>query len=1041
MRGSLTLHFMKEERHEESWEPWNYILSPIYYSFIDSNCFFSLFYHRLVIPAPYWRLSDNSDPSIAGIKRRTNPLIVKSKSVRPLVRVPDVTPAHNEQTVPVRPIPVMPTITSQTQVSQRMPFSSQQGLQTSVSSTVALYPGQVQNTRADLPAHSSSSVPTPAVPIPIGSSGLPLKLLEEHVNSQGQTKECPTSVPPVKTMVNACGTKVDPVSQQHQQQAQPQLSTQPPTHVSGISQTEAVNALPGQQVLGNIAQIQQTVLLQGNVTSIGSSTSDANSTVSQNSLDPNAKLSSQQKLSAKERNERKKAVKAAREMINADIKASNLDPLTQCQNLTERIQKEMQQHFVQFHIHQQNIQAIQAQLQQLVLQNQQPKLPQNAMEDIQTRVRSHHTQMQTHYAKLQQLQILLQQVKVRIAQEQKEQPVTPQDSAAGANDQVLRRTPRAPRILRKPTTPSTASFTNDITVTHDHPQEMLPTSISSGPIAQVSPVVAPGTTQLVAQMKGLAPMHTSRAANLPSSSLALPTHVNVRTDVTTSTVAVLGGNSMAEKTQTTLAPSQVTFFSNSTQLQTHVPGIQFSRTAFTPPSKHTGTHVMQKPVNATYNTPILPRPATSAFQTPIPQNVPNSAMVGQTVLFTMPVVALPQQGAVQYQTPSSTSLVEAVAQSNALVLSNSSTVQSQSATVNEQPGKTDQLGNNAVLNSKPPVKVSIAANLKSVGPVEETLNCSSVLPGVVASSFLVTSAQSQNIVSNGPIKTFSPVIVNGGIDNVVGKGHQNYHGSQSLVDSTSNASQNGQVNGTSGEDESLSSSKGSFEQTNGKDSSVEADSVTAQLRLVNGNCAGINGSTELEDKLTESNRKRKLDENESIDLDIKTCAITTKESSDRKKFDDVLEKDDILVDTYDSVVKGNKKIKLNGIYVNNLRERNEDNSRMENMNIGGSEGCREDTEQPRNGLNSDSETHDNKNVTAVACETTHIVEKCERDAERLVTDESGNVASKTTEESNQISKIDEDDRKGDDTSDKQQKRDKVNCEKKTFTCQWAGCKG
>ena len=95
--------------------------------------------------------------------------------------------------------------------------------------------------------------------------------------------------------------------------------------------------------------------------------------------------------------------------------------ISQCQNVMEQIKREMQQHFMQFHIHRQQIQSIQTQLQQVVQQNQAQRLPQNLMGEIQSRVQNHHNQMQMHYQKLQQLQTLLQQVQQRLLMEQQQQ--------------------------------------------------------------------------------------------------------------------------------------------------------------------------------------------------------------------------------------------------------------------------------------------------------------------------------------------------------------------------------------------------------------------------------------------------------------------------------------------------------------------------------------------------------------------------------------------------------------------------------------------
>ena len=1008
-------------------------------------------------------------------------MIVKSKSVRPLVRIPDVASTHNEQTVPVRPIPVMPTISSQSQAPQRLPFNVQSSPQTTIGNPAAMFPGQMQGARAALPVHSVSSgqVPTSAVPVPVNSSVLPLKLLEEHVNSQGQSKDFPTSVTPVKPTIDVSVAKSDSSSQLRQPQTRSQVSKQPQAQVSGTSQAEAGNMVPGQPILGNLAQMQQSVLLQGNGAGIGSNDLDTNSVTSQNSLDPNTKLSSQQKLTSKERNERKKAMKAARDMINADIKASNLDPLTQCQNLTERIQKEMQQHFVQFHLHQQSIQAIQTQLQQLVLQNQQPKLPQNVMEDIHTRVRNHHAQMQTNYSKLQQLQILLQQVKVRIAQEQKgkEQTAIAQDSIPESDNQALRKTPRTPRILRKQTTsnmtPSTTSSTSDVTTITRLQQMPSASIIGIAPMPQVNAVVAPVATQLTTQMTLMPTVQSNQTGSVSNATPLFTAPSNVQGNSTVSAVPVLGANAKGEATQTTEAPTQVTFFSNTAPLQAQTSAIQLAQTAFATSGKQVGSHIIQKPVTVTYNTPILPRPPTSTLQNPIHQTVPSSAVVGQTVLFTMPVVALPQQGvhqtasskppqsSTQFNATSSSGLMEATVRSNPLLFSNSGTVQTEStikSTVQVQPGRMDHVGSEASINAKPAAKTNIATNFKGTSLSGESVQVSSTSADVVTSSVIMASSLSQTSVSNGLLNTLSPMTVNGGIENMVGKGPQQFHNTDAVAYNTSNVTENIRVNGTS-ETASLSTLRG--EKQLEKENSLEANNVDKEKGfLVNGDGlrSDINGGDEIEEKVSKSSQKRKLDEN--VDLELKSNDIGKVENSERVKFDEGHENDDNLIDKYGSVLGGNKRLKLNGIYISKLKGKNDD-YKTEDMELGDRDEMTDlNPEPPQNGLSNDVKPCGNKSTDVIGCDDTQGSDDVDRSSPKVVKGDGEESASEVRLESNKINSIENDDQKDENCVDKQQKNDignddqkDENCvdkqqrkdkgknEKKAFNCQWTGCKG
>jgi len=989
----------------------------------------------LVIPAPYWRFSDTSDPAIAGIKRRTNPLIVKNKSIRQQLRAPDAASTHTDQTVPVRPIPVVPTITSHSQIQHRMPFGVQQAPQVSVSNTIGLFPGQVQGTRPALAGHPSGSVqvPTSSVPIPINNSGLPLKLLEEHVNSQGHNQDLPVNAAPVKRTMEANGTKLDSTTQQQQHHSQESL--QPP---SQISQTETTaNTVQGQTIVGSSAQVQQNILLQSNATGISINVSDTNAAVNQSSLDPNSKLNSQQKLSAKERNERKKAVKAARDMINADIKASNLDPLTQCQNLTERIQKEMQQHFVQFHVHQQNIQAIQAQLQQLLAQNQQSKLPQNIMDGIHTRVRNHHAQMQIHYSKLQQLQILLQQVKIRISQEQnaKEQAVVMQDSvAAEVGNQALRKTPRTPRILRKQTAiTNAASPGSDVTLSQTRLQQMPPESVAgiATPTQQMNAMVAPNAAQLTTQI-GLLPSIQNNQATASTSNFTptLSVPAVVQAGVSPSPVALPNENAKEiSLPHTTGVPNQVAFFSNTTALQGQTSNLQLAPTALAATGKQSGAHIIQKPVAVTYNTPILPRPSTSTLQ----QNAPNSAVVGQTVLFTMPVVQLPQQriyqasslpqSSNQQNTSFSSNLVEAHFRSNALVSSTSVTVQKVQSDIAANSSMEGQSGGKN--------QVGIEANTKSLGGA--IVQSSSMSQGIM-SHVVMPSVQPQSTVFNGPHKTLSTVSVNGSIENVVGKGPQKLHDTEFVVERVSNLSENGQVNGFSEGDASLSTvqeAKGPEEENASKIDHISGENCG----LVNGgrrDC-NVNGTDKVQVTMSGMTEKRKLDDSNNEEL--RNCETGRVDDDDSLKLESTEDSNKC-----DVVVRANKKLKINGIYVNCIQRKDGDD-RTESMEVGESEECQESPRE-QNGLMGNMEPDSNKGTDgkihkgSISC--VQVDDTAERHSQRLVNDKVDITRGGEAVEDKQSSLMDNEEETGDSRADKQ---DKACSEKKTFNCQWGSCKG
>ena len=1002
------------------------MFSAIHFNFYSRWLIMPVLHCRLVIPAPYWRFSDTSDPAIAGIKRRTKPLIVKNKSVRQQLLVPDSASTHTDQTVPVRPIPVVPTITSHSQIQQRMPFGVQQAPQVSVSNTIGLFPGQAQGTRQPLAGHSSGSVqvPTSSVSIPINNSGLPLKLLEEHVNSQGQGQDLPVNAAAaaVKPTIEACGPKLDSTSQQQQHQSH--QSVQPPTQ---LSQTETENTVQGQTIVGSSAQVQQNILLQSNATVMGVNASDTNTVVNQSSLDPNAKFTSQQKLSAKERNERKKAVKAARDIINADIKASSLDPLTQCQNLTERIQKEMQQHFVQFHVHQQHIQAIQAQLQQLLAQNQQSKLPQNIMDGIHTRVRNHHAQMQIHYSKLQQLQILLQQVKIRIAQEQnaKEQSVVGQDTTSEAGGQALRKTPRTPRILRKQTTiTNTASPASDITVSQTRLQQMTPESVAgiATPIQQMNAIITPNAAQLTTQI-GLLPSVQSNQANASASNFTPTLSVPAIVQAGMSPPSVAAPSENAKEISlphTTGLPTQVKFFSNTTALQGQTSSFQLAPTALAATGKQSGSHIVQKPVAVTYNTPILPRPSTSTLQ----QNVPNSAVVGQTVLFTMPVVALPQQriyqasqlpqSSNQQNTSFTSNLVEANFRSNALICSTSVTVQNNaqsdiaaSSSIEGPSGGTSQVG--------------VEANAKSLGGA--IVQSSSISQGIM-SHVVMPSVQPQSTVFNGPHKTLSTLNVNGGIENVVGKGPQKLHDTEFVVERVSNLNENGQVNGFSEDDTSLSTVQ--------KAKDLEEENSSGMDRVAGENCGlvnggrgdcNVNGTDKVQVTMSGMTEKRKLDDSKNEEL--RNCETRRVEDDGSLKLESTEDSS-----KFDAVMRANKKLKMNGIYVNCMQRKDEDD-RTENMQIEESEECQESPRE-QNGLMGNMEPDSNRGTDD------KIEDTAEKHSQSVVNDKIDITGGGEVVEDKQSNSMANEEEKGESCVDKQ---DRTCSEKKTFNCQWAGCKG
>lgn len=1005
-----------------------------------------LLFSRLVIPAPYWRPTDNNDPTIAGIKRRATPLIVKSKSSKPVVRVPDVTSTHSDQSMPVRPIPVMPAVpAAQPQTAVRIPFSIQQSPQITLS-TSGGFQGMIQSPKPGLPTIASNTVPTSAMSMPINSQVLPLKLLEQHVNSQGQGKDVPVTGPSSNSPNIIAATTSDQVSSA-QQLPQSLASKQPSVQVAGLSQSIVTNPIQTQTVLGSLPQLSQGVLLQGASPGIVIPASGAN--VASNQNDSNAKLNSQQKLTAKERNERKKAMKAARDMINADIKASNLDPLTQCQNLTERIQKEMQQHFVQFHVHQQSIQAIQAQLQQLVLQNQQSKLPQNIMEDIHTRVRSHHAQMQAHYQKLQQLQILLQQVKIRLSQEQKlkEQTEVSQNSATEGSNQSLSKTPRTPRILRKQipsgASPSIIQSASQATVVNLQ-QPQLATSVVG--MTQIQQINAGG--QLITPIAVQQPqqMMSATAAQCNTTTPTQKTDVITAANAPPPTLLATQVSGIKTETpnqsQSATVPTQVAFIPNTGAVPGQTSGIQLAQAAFSTPGKQVGAPVLQKPVSVTYNTPILPRPSTSILNLP-QQNVPtNSAMVGQAMLLTVPVVALPQQemqqsilsripqSQAQHALPTSTCAIETTLYNSI----NSTMVQSDVAntTSTEQLLTAGQDSSEVISNSNP-VFVNSESNSKCAPLTSATVLRSTISQGIVTSPVVMANVQSQNSLFNGPIKTDANVKVNGEVENGVGKCLPD---AQALKNEGSqNVTENSKENGLSLAGNTLSL-RGNLKQQEKGDLSETNRVSKSKAGLVNGDYMNVNGDVDVDKKIlttSETNKKRKF--SDSSEHDAENGKFNKTDDNEVKLLGDVKDDDSILIEKYDTVIKNNKKLKMNGIYVNNSREKSGDDSETEILASSDRDGNGESSRQPHiNGVTNDQSPTYQSDTASIGdnhCEISESVKKSEIEI----------PSSKTTIESTDTLSRDTDVKSPDTKCDVKQGKEKEKHAKGRFNCQWANCKG
>ena len=820
--------------------------------------------------------------------------------------------------MPIRPIPVMPG----SPALLLKPQSIQGNLLRAQDGTASPLQGQQQLPR---PVLVQTSLPSQAqiqpksmAPATSANQEIPLRLLEQHVNSQGQGKDPPSSATP-KSNAGSSDKDVTPSVAEVQQSNPSHTGNTAQLQVPGIVQSAPGNVPQDTSnvLLGNVNQTSQSPLLsnQGVVSNLTVAASPELNSQSRNILDSNMKLKSQQKLSAKEKNERKKAMKAARDMINADIRASNLDPLTQCQNLTERIQKEMQQHFVQFHMHQQSIQAIQAQLQQLVLQNQQAKLPQNVMDDINTRVRSHHAQMQAHYQKLQQLQLLLQQVKIRLTQEQKLKDPTAAvpDTSSESVALNMSKTPKSSRVPKKlSATSMPANLANQLQnsqaaygLTAVQPgngaQPLAVASIQQMQqfaIAVNQPVT--GNVNSVASTsgadvsKGVAPSQFKAAEDASQVNQAMPTMPGV----STTQVGLLAANT----------PVQI----QTSQIPAHM--LMTGSAALNPQTatsvKQAGAQILPKSVAITFNTPILPRPPTSAssnIQSVAAQSLPNSGFGGPAVLFTMPMVAVPPQGTLQStpeerssQTPVQNTADPSKSKRDNVTMSNTTVITSLARVNNE----------NIILAEES----SISTSKKNA----------TITNGIMCSLSPALSSTPCTVTSNGtvsPEPKNSATLVNGKREGAIGKGSQPSVQEVQLSESynPSNVIVNGKVNGIS----SFKENSTKFPDTVSKNMDVPEVLCTDDdlKKVVNGDREssvgkGLSNCTEESHGANEETRlKRKLEDSQKTD--------TTKSRQHDMGIDKTKEHDklgDFLYSKYDSVIKNNKKLKLNGVYVNNCKE-------------------------------------------------------------------------------------------------------------------------
>eukprot|EP00112_Aurelia_sp_Birch-Aquarium-sp1_P002034 Seg1221.12 transcript_id=Seg1221.12/GoldUCD/mRNA.D3Y31 product="AT-rich interactive domain-containing protein 2" protein_id=Seg1221.12/GoldUCD/D3Y31 len=1133
----------------------------------------------LVIPAQYWRPADGTrdEPLITGIKKRAIPLMVRNKATKVASRVPRTASPHNDQQMPVRPIPVMPTVNTPQQ-QQKLPASTANvaGGVSASTQQVAIQPGQqglpvmfqMQGPRAPFSAATvsaqASQIASTAAQMPLNSQRMPLKLLEQHVNAQGKDEEATATAPQKLAAVDQTMPKpaAPEPSALNQAPMQQQLVKQP----AGVAQAQASLAGMGQgipqAVVGSVPQAAQNVMLppgvQGVVLSMnnaGSSSADASAN---QQLDPEAKLNPQQKLSSKERNERKKAMKAARDMINADIRASNLEPLAQCQNLTDRIQKEMQQHFVQFHVHQQSIQAIQAQLQQVVIQNSQSKLPQNIMEDIHNRVRNHHAQMQAHYQKLQQLQILLQQVKIRLVQEQKlkgisedakepgkdtSTPVVPQ---IAANTQRLPNPQPAPGFstdqaqasLQLPLVQPLSSASKNATATsaifgvssmqslsvgvqnpvfagaaisQGHQISFIPTGMSQQIVTANGPSAATGKSDSK-PMNNVMSMASSAIA--PSTSLSHKPMQSV-TNVVPAQVGLVPAQGPMKGPVRVPAPASLTGTN-----------IQLAHSSLATPLHQVAP--MTKTGAITYNTPILPRPqlpTSMTIQNAGRQGIPSSAMPGQTVLLTMPVMALPQQalqatsgkggqvilpklqtqpvGSVTENMVGSTLIPSSgfmqVGQPNfsvtssgvnfiptvnphALVTSQVKALVNTPQSQTKQQKKSNPVTHNDSLNLqqatcvqrvKPSLQSKTTESSQSVAtkvPIGKSsvnkANNSTTIPvslGLLGTQMPISKVTAQQVMANGPIirptdfgskqtvNSSSAVVVNGGVDIGARKG-PNVHAQSNMAKADTTikvVDQNGGYlkksdDGNCARDVSTSlnhSKTNSYYQTSITKPAVNGISTTSNSYVSDNH---TDSKCTITSSMNES-RKRTIEKVSDTNSDqgskknkLENCSEV---ASDSKTKD--LGNRDNFTDKYDSMIKNNKKFRINGIYTKNSKE-NGDHETVK-MEICQNNDSKNDSSETVN-VNSTSMERNSKSVSSVTstnCESSSALSTATSPS--LTTAVS--ISSCSTEQSNvsntgsqKISDTQSSTEKSSASDMKSGKKEKDKHHRKKFSCQWTGCK-
>ena len=642
------------------------------------------FLPSLVIPGQYWRPSEhnNDDPVISGIKRRMNPLMIKNRNLKMPARVPDVSASQGDQpySVPIRPIP-MSAPTPQMQQQQQQLAGSNMSANSVPSSVMISLPSsrqplgnqgiaRIQGPKQLFPSVSLQDTSNAAIKQSDAAQKMPLQLLQQHVNAQGQA---------IISLPNSASHDAFKAPQDASKQVAFSVQQVAPTQQPAVNQKLVLQSQTVSQQT-NLVAVSQAALLPssqvpGAVTTIINALARPTEVAStQHTILPqgaDACVRMVQKPTGKEKHERKKAVKAARDIINEDIRASNQDPLTQCQHLADKIQKEMQQNFLQFHVHQQSIQAIQNQLQQVVLQNQQSKLPQNVMDDIHTRVRNHHTQMQVHYQKLQQLQLLLQQVQLRLTQEQKlsNKDISVQVNCDNKAETETQRGFTSPLILRKQ---SATNATVDVTSTalSSKMQQALVATPNTGVVGvsvngpiTCSSTPAPVTqTQLVANSSAFRVV-TGMSPTQPLAVSCAPLQLVPGTlSSTQNSVNVMSKTSLPQ--QQVLAGQQATSVNQVQVLANHT-AQQASVMAQLQCSGNLGTSTQQfiqvplvknvqqssaqaftatKTISITHNTPILPRPQSmAAVSNQSPLTLQTSGIPAQTLLFKMPVAALANQ--------------------------------------------------------------------------------------------------------------------------------------------------------------------------------------------------------------------------------------------------------------------------------------------------------------------------------------------------------------------------------------------------------------